>query len=502
MPAEIKLRTVAKLKLCHNCLFKHISEKCTSVKRCKECNNEHHTSLHEACTGLSTSVTLPTADTKANPASTSLPSTSKTLNKKPFVANHVSASDEEVLLATVLLNIKAVDGTYVTLRALLDQGSQITLISEKAAQLLGLPRRKFSASVSGVGISPKQSKSLVTLECQSIYGDYDFYTEASVIPRVISDLPNVSFSKRKWTHLHHMNLADPEYNVSKPIDILLDASVYSDVIMSGLVKGEHNAPIAQQTKLGWILSGNVKTFSCNVVINNLEEIAKYGEKEEIPNTISELTKEEQYCEEHYISTTKRLADGRYEVALPMKENYEEKLGSTKSKAIAQFKHLESKLSRNEAYSESYKQFISEYIELGHMKASSANSDFKCFLPHHGVVKQDSTTTKLRVVFNASAKSSSGLSLNDVMECGPNLQQDLQTLLLTWRQYKYVITADIEKMFRQILVNADHQHLQSIIWRDSPYEPLQEFVLTTVTYGTKAAPYLAMRTLRQLAKDDH
>lgn len=133
MPAEIKLRTVAKLKLCHNCLFKHISEKCTSVKRCKECNNEHHTSLHEACTGLSTSVTLPTADTKANPASTSLPSTSKTLNKKPFVANHVSASDEEVLLATVLLNIKAVDGTYVTLRALLDQGSQITLISEKAA---------------------------------------------------------------------------------------------------------------------------------------------------------------------------------------------------------------------------------------------------------------------------------------------------------------------------------------------------------------------------------
>lgn len=501
MPAEARWKSVTKLQLCKNCLFKHATETCTSSKRCKECNNDHHTLLHDARGTGSTPVTdVPSNESRSKSAITPTPK-DRPLNNKPYVANHASANDEEVLLATVLLKIKAVDGNYVTFRALLDQGSQITLISENAAQLLGLPRRKFSASVSGVGMSPKQSKSLVTLECQSIYGDYNFNTEASVIPRVISDLPNTSFAKRHWPHLQHMELADPDYNVSKPIDILLDACVYSDVIMNGLVKGEHNAPIAQQTKLGWILSGNVKTFSCNVIINNLDEIAKYWEMEEIPNSEIELTKEEQFCEEHYVATTKRLADGRYEVALPMKENYLEKLGCSKAKAIAQFKQLEGKMNKNESYAKSYKQFVAEYQELGHMRAASENSDIQCFLPHHGVLKQDSTTTKLRVVFNASSKTSSGLSLNDVMECGPNLQQDLQTLLLTWRQYKYVITADIEKMFRQILVRKDHQLLQSIIWRDSPYEPLKEFVLTTVTYGTKAAPYLAIRTLRQLAKDD-
>lgn len=500
MPAETKLRSVAKLKLCKNCLFKHANDKCTSIKRCKECNSEHHTMLHDACAGsLRSTMPLPIEPKSLAQAATPLPT--KPHSNKPHTANHVAADDEEVLLATILLKIKAIDGSYVTLRALLDQGSQITLISENAAQLLGLPRRKFSASVSGVGISPKQSKSLVSLECKSIYDDYSFNTEASIIPRVISDLPNVTFSKRSWPHIQHIKLADPEYNVSKPIDILLDACVYSDVIMSGLVKGAHNAPIAQQTKLGWILSGNVKTFNCSVVVNNLEEISKFWEMEEIPSTASDLTKEEQYCEEHYVMTTKRLDNGRYEVALPMKENYEEKLGSSKAKATAQFRQLESKMAKNVAFSESYKQFMRDYQQLGHMRLANISKAPTYYLPHHGVLKPDSTSSPLRVVFNASSQTSSGYSLNDVMECGPNLQHDLPTLILNWRQYKFVVTADIEKMFRQIFIRETDQHLQSIVWRESLHEPLQEYLLTTVTYGTKAAPYLAMRTLRQLAQDD-
>lgn len=503
MPAETKMRTVEKLQLCKNCLFKHSINKCNSNKRCKECNGEHHTRLHDALAGSSHSTTSqekpPLAITAPQPPP----------NKpfsKPHTANHVNADDEEVLLTTVLIKIKAKDGNYVTLRALLDQCSQISLISENAAQLLGLPRQKASLSVFGVGVTPKSSRSSVSLECKSIYDDYSFTTTASVISRVTRDLPNVSFRNNSWSHIQHMTLADPEYNVSKPIDVLLSGKIYSRVIMSGLVKGAPNEPIAQQTKLGWIVSGDGETFdgktlNCFVVTNDLEEIAKYWEMEEIPSTASDLTKEEQYCEEHYIATTKRLEDGRYEVALPMKPDFEEKLGSSKSKATAQFKQLERKMAKSEAFSESYKQFMREYQELGHMRPANKSETPKYHLPHHGVIKEDSTTTKLRVVFNASAQTSSGLSLNDVMECGPNLQHDLPTLILNWRQYKYVITADIEKMFRQLLVRESDQHLQSIIWRESPYEPLQEYLLKTVTYGTKAAPYLAMRTLRQLAKDD-
>lgn len=136
-----------------------------------------------------------------------------------------------------------------------------------------------------------------------------------------------------------------------------------------------------------------------------------------------------------------------------------------------------------------------------MTPAAGNQTPDYYLPHHCVIRADSTTTKLRVVFNASAKTTSGHSLNDLMERGPNLQQDLQDLILKWRQYAYAYTADVEKMFRMVWLNKEDQKYQKVIWRDSPSARLQEFQLTTVTYGMKAAPFLAMMTLRQLADDE-
>ncbi|KAH9637857.1 hypothetical protein HF086_005515 [Spodoptera exigua] len=396
-------------------------------------------------------------------SSTSGPS-AKTPNKQPN-ANHVAVDDEELLLTTLSINVRCSDGTYITLRALLDQGSQISLISENAVQRLGLQRRRYNASVSGIGSGASQSKGLVSIDCQSIYGDYNFTTEALVLSRVASNLPSVQFKKQSWPHLQHLQLADPEYNVSKPIDLLLDVSIYSQIIMDGLIKGPSQAPIAQQTALGWILSGNVRTFNCHIVTNNISDLSKYWEIEDVePSSSSSLTSEEQYCEEFYQQTTRRLDTGRYEVGIPMKPEYENQLGSSKSKAIAQFKQLERKMCNNLLFSESYKSFMSEYQQLGHMcKADNVDESKPAFyLPHHGVIKLDSTTTKLRVVFNASSKSSSGKSLNDLMCCGPNLQKDLMTLILNWRTYKYVMTADIEKTYRQpftisrtAIVSAEH-----------------------------------------------
>ncbi|KAH9644643.1 hypothetical protein HF086_011812 [Spodoptera exigua] len=433
MTPDLQMRIVTQSNICKNCLFSHDGNECTSTKRCKSCQGNHHTILHEACMQSS-------KHQSSSSSSTSGPS-AKTPNKQPN-ANHVAVDDEELLLTTLSINVRCSDGTYITLRALLDQGSQISLISENAVQRLGLQRRRYNASVSGIGSGASQSKGLVSIDCQSIYGDYNFTTEALVLSRVASNLPSVQFKKQSWPHLQHLQLADPEYNVSKPIDLLLDVSIYSQIIMDGLIKGPSQAPIAQQTALGWILSGNVRTFNCHIVTNNISDLSKYWEIEDVePSSSSSLTSEEQYCEEFYQQTTRRLDTGRYEVGIPMKPEYENQLGSSKSKAIAQFKQLERKMCNNLLFSESYKSFMSEYQQLGHMcKADNVDESKPAFyLPHHGVIKLDSTTTKLRVVFNASSKSSSGKSLNDLMCCGPNLQKDLMTLILNWRTYNVNIT---------------------------------------------------------------
>ncbi|XP_041984084.1 uncharacterized protein LOC121736766 [Aricia agestis] len=332
------------------------------------------------------------------------------------------------------------------------------------------------------------------------------YRISSYTPTSKTDQTGGTFNKQPWSHLQNIRLADPDFNISRPIDMLLDASVYSDILMDGLIKGPNKAPMAQQTRVGWILSGDVKTFNCCVVLNNLADISQYWELEEVQNSSTARSEEDEYCEQLYQSTTRRLQNGRYEVAIPMKQDFEKHLGNSRPKAIAQLYNLERKMAKNTEFSESYTQFMREYLSLGHMKPVTKKVEPSYYLPHHGVLKADSTTTKLRTVFNASSKTSTGYSLNDLMLQGPNLQSDLHSLILSWRKHKIVITADLEKMFRQFFVRECDQHLQRIVWRDifstaKTADSLpQEYQLTTITYGTKSAPYLAMRTLKQLALD--
>ncbi|XP_075162899.1 uncharacterized protein LOC142235534 [Haematobia irritans] len=122
------------------------------------------------------------------------------------------------------------------------------------------------------------------------------------------------------------------------------------------------------------------------------------------------------------------------------------------------------------------------------------------MPHHAVIRPESSTTKVRVVFNASCPSSNGLSLNDTLHCGPSLQNDLVNLLLQWRFYKVVFNSDIEKMYRQILIDPQQTQFQKILYRSSPESDISEYELQTVTFGVNCAPYLALRTIQQLAVD--
>ncbi|XP_012215700.1 uncharacterized protein [Linepithema humile] len=124
-----------------------------------------------------------------------------------------------------------------------------------------------------------------------------------------------------------------------------------------------------------------------------------------------------------------------------------------------------------------------------------------YLPHHPVRKEDGLTTKIRVVFNASGNTSNQTSLNDHLFVGPKLQTNLPTILMRWRQHKFVYILDIAKMFRQIIMHPADRDYQRILWRSSPQSAIQSYRLRTITYGIAPAPYLAIRVLHQLARDE-
>jgi len=95
-----------------------------------------------------------------------------------------------------------------------------------------------------------------------------------------------------------------------------------------------------------------------------------------------------------------------------------------------------------------------------------------YVPHHAVLRDASSTTKLRVVFNALYKTRNGTSLNDHLHIGPKLQQDLPAIIARWRQWRYVYVADIAKMFRQILIDPEEADFQRILWWPTSESPLQ------------------------------
>lgn len=105
-----------------------------------------------------------------------------------------------------------------------------------------------------------------------------------------------------------------------------------------------------------------------------------------------------------------------------------------------------------------------------------------------------------MVFNGSSKSSNGTSLNDLLHTGAKLQNNVIDVLLWFRRFRCVFSTDVEKMYRQVLVHADDQRFQRILWRDSS-GGVSVYNLSTVTYGLACAPFLALRVLNQLIEDE-
>ncbi|XP_055948217.1 uncharacterized protein LOC129981409 [Argiope bruennichi] len=215
------------------------------------------------------------------------------------------------------------------------------------------------------------------------------------------------------------------------------------------------------------------------------------------------SKENAICEEHYARTHRRDERGKYTVAMPFKEHWS-CLGNSRDIALKRLESLWTRLSRDQKYLKLYSDFLKEYEELGHMSEiqdESVEPEVTYYMPHHGIYRPQKTTTKLRTVFNASTLTSSGKSLNSIQYNGGVIQDDIFTLLIRFRKHIFAFTADIRQMYRMINIDESQRNLQRILWKEGANEPVKTYQLNTVIYGTVSAPYLAMRTLKQISIDE-
>jgi hypothetical protein len=161
-----------------------------------------------------------------------------------------------------------------------------------------------------------------------------------------------------------------------------------------------------------------------------------------------MTSEQHACEEHFLTHTTQQQDGRFVVRPPTKVDPNQ-LGTSRLYAERRLHAIERRLERDAQLKVQYHEFMKEYEELGHMEpvTSQAPGTTCYFQPHHPVFKATSTTTKTRVVFDGSAKTSNGLALNNILQVGPTVQPDLYSIVLRFRSHQVCFTADIAKMYR-------------------------------------------------------
>ncbi|XP_036320887.1 uncharacterized protein LOC118735311 [Rhagoletis pomonella] len=298
----------------------------------------------------------------------------------------ITTSQDHVVLATAQINVRSENGYCLQLTALLDRGSQASFITEFAAQQLHLKRRRLQVPVTGIGCTNAAvSSGLVEFDVSSICDPgFNIGCTALVLPRLSQQLPGARLDPTLFTDLLNLNLADPRFYEPGPIDVILGADIY-----------------------GHLLCGELKFCAATAIeLNELVKALCAFNACEDGESSSKLTLDEIYCENFFERTTRRTGSGRYIVRYPFKPSADlSVLADTKYDAEKLYHYQNKRLNNDISFKTLYDEFMSEYLQLGYMQPVC--EDFEpqpvCYIPHHGVYKGSSSTTKLRTVLTHHVK---------------------------------------------------------------------------------------------------
>ncbi|XP_070169690.1 uncharacterized protein [Polyergus mexicanus] len=345
-------------KCCFNCLkVGHFPTSCKSKKRCNLCRRAHHTLLHRASNipvqKISENSVLENNTLNAQPSGSATPEIKNETAVASVQTIHSPLKNPpNVLLATAWVILRTVEGRKFKVRALLDQGSAVSFISESLCQTMRTKRSRASLHVQCFGerySGVAKSQVSLTLESCNGRGSSTFSLTAFVYQKITSYAGSKTKTVDCWPHLRKLSLADPDPFSNHPIHLLIGSDLYGSLLKQKVKHGPTGTPTAQLTALGWILSGPTGTsnsitgsatsLNCVTTPSLDSLLQKFWEIEEISSEI-QLLDEDKKCEQHFIETHQRAEDGRYIIRLPFKTDPPLDLGSSRETAALLYSKLE------------------------------------------------------------------------------------------------------------------------------------------------------------------
>lgn len=396
-------------------------------------------------------------------------------------------------------------GEQVTARAILDSGAQGSIASKRLVERLQLRVHPAGESVRGVGgvrvlgLVGQVSLSLSPLRSPRP----QVTTSAIVLNNIMGRHPLIKLPPEVVSLASRLPLADPNFHFPGPVDLLLGADVLGLLKIRESTLLHPGGLVAVSTDLGDVIMGPAFSVlpsqegdsDMYVGLSLAEAVQRFWEVEE-PPVASRDNPEHLECELFFQNNTGRLCSGKFVTRLPFLPS-RPSLGHSRMLAEKRLASMERRMKRDAAFRGKYIDFMREYLELGHMSIS--NFDWRSrehyFIPHHAVFKAG----KIRVVFDGSAPTSNGVSLNQCLYSGPKLHRDIGDILTNFRRHQVVFVADIKMMFRMTVIHPDDRRYQLILWREDESSPITVFELNTNTYGLRSSPFIAIRALLELAE---
>ncbi|CAG7730811.1 unnamed protein product, partial [Allacma fusca] len=413
------------------------------------------------------------------------------------------SNSPEVLLKTLIVKID-VAGKMKRVRVVIDDGSQRSYILKHVVEELCLrpigSEPIVHALFGGVKTDPIKHKrykvSLTSLDdsfsCNVTM--LDQATICSSIPRVPRG-PWLGELKQRKIWLTDVGDGAPD------VEILLGADMVGR-LLTGRMRHLKGGLLAVETKLGWTLMGEVPriggTESKALMISNLLNsdtcLSSMWKLETLgitdPSETTSRLDLEKAAMDHFRSTVTVNEEGRYEVKLPWLAGHPA-LSSNRAVAERRLVAATSKL-RAGGNLRAYHQVIEDWLEMGIIERvpGSELKSFGHYLPHRAVVKENSSTTKIRPVFDASAHEKNSPSLNDCLEKGPNLIETIPTVLLRFREKRIGVVSDIAKAFLQLsLASNERDFLRFLWWEEPNMEHVVELRHCRVVFGVSSSPFL-------------
>ena len=486
---------------CWRCARQHKASECNLKKRCTQCQATHLNILHDVNRRDKDQPTQSTVDC--------------------HYIDPAKSGSAKVMLKIVRVHLHHGDRVLDTY-AVLDDGSERTLLLASAANKLGLQGREENLTLRTI------RRDLKTIEGERVafaispadqphrrYQVGDVFTSKH-IGLSQYDYPIHQLQER-FQHLRHL----PIPPICEATPTLLIGSDHTDLItpVSTVYLGPRGCPAAIKTRLGWTLQGPIPSptsgpasISClyskaisidGTLMNHIERLWQLdtlpfkNEKQMV------RSKEDKYAVTLLEQKTTRVeVQGvqRYATPLLRRENMP-KLHVSKEVVSNYFKNTERRLAKNPQQAAVYREEINKLVVAGHVKRidnlTAEQSQESWYLPHHKV----SHNGKDRVVFNCSFQVGRQC-LNRYLLPGPTLGPSLLGVLMRFRQDKVAISGDIKGMFHQVRLLEEDKPLLRFLWRDNPNDEHPSiYQWQVLPFGTTCSPCCAIFALQQHVSED-